>query len=79
MLSEMPGLLKEYFGKQQGFLPEGSMLMFGSLSHLALRGLEHYSEECVKIFKAFSNMLPNTCSVTHLVFAPGGCGGAGPD
>jgi hypothetical protein len=70
MLSEMPGLLKEYFGKQHGFLPEGSMLMFGSLSHLALRGLEHYSEECVKIFKAFTNMLPNTCSVTHLVFAP---------
>jgi hypothetical protein len=35
-----------------------------------LRGLEHYSEESVKIFKAFSNMLPNTCSVTHLVFAP---------
>jgi hypothetical protein len=63
-------IYKEYFGGRQGFLPEGSMLMFGSLSHLAARGLEHYSEECVKIYKAFSSMLPNTCSVTHMVFVP---------
>jgi hypothetical protein len=69
-LSELPGLLKEYFGNRQKFLPEGSVLMFGSLSHLAKRGLENYAEECVKMQKVFSNMLPVTCSITHLVFVP---------
>jgi hypothetical protein len=33
-------------------------------------GLENYSEECVKIQKVISNMIPNTCSVTHVVFVP---------
>jgi hypothetical protein len=36
-LHELPGLLKEYFGKKSGFLPEGSIAMFGSLSHLSNR------------------------------------------
>jgi hypothetical protein len=76
-LSEMPGLLKEYFGKKTGFLPEGSMVMFGSLSHLARWGLENYAEECVKMKKVFTNMLPKSCIVTHVVLLPlGGLVGA---
>jgi hypothetical protein len=52
--------------------------MFGSVSHLAARGLENYSEEVVKTYKIFTSMLPRTCSVTHLVFAPlGGVDSAG--
>jgi hypothetical protein len=69
-LSELPGILKEYFGNRSGYLPEGSLLMFGSLSHLGKRGLENYAEECVKMNKVFGNMLPKTCSVTHLLAVP---------
>jgi hypothetical protein len=77
-LSELPGLLKEFFGNQPRFLPEGSILMFGSLSHLTKRGLESYAEECVKTQKIFTSMIPNTCSVTHVVFVPlGGMDSAG--
>jgi hypothetical protein len=49
LLSEQPGILKEFFGAKVGYLPEGSALFFGSLSHLALRGLENYAEEAVKM------------------------------
>jgi hypothetical protein len=69
-LNKMLGLLKEYFGNRSGYLPEGSMLMFGSISHLANRGLESYAEEAVKTHKVFSSLLPRMCSITHLVFAP---------
>jgi hypothetical protein len=70
MLNEQPGILKEFFGNRQGYLPEGSLLLFGSVSHLAARGLENYAEETVKTFKAFANMLNRGCSVTHNVFIP---------
>jgi hypothetical protein len=52
LLSEQPGILKEFFGNRTGYLPEGSVLYFGSLSHLALRGLETYAEEVVKMFSS---------------------------
>jgi hypothetical protein len=52
--------------------------MFGSLEHLAKRGIESYVEECVKTQKIFTAMIPNTCSVTHVVFVPlGGIESAG--
>jgi hypothetical protein len=70
LLSELPGMLKEYFGGLPGCLPEGSMVMFGSLSHLAKRGLKNYAEECVKIKKVIMNMLPGSCTVIHMVFVP---------
>jgi hypothetical protein len=77
-LSELPSLLKEFFGNRFGYLPEGSLLMFGSLSHLGKRGLESYAEECIKLQKVFTNMLPKTCSVTHLLVVPlGGIESAG--
>jgi hypothetical protein len=70
LLSEQPGILKEFFGNRTGYLPEGSVLYFGSLSHLALRGLETYAEEVVKMFRVFSNMLSGGCSVAHTVHFP---------
>jgi hypothetical protein len=77
-LSELPGLLKEFFGNRTGYLPEGSLLLFGSQSHLGKRGLENYAEECVKLQKVFTNMLPRTCSITHLLVVPlGGIESAG--
>jgi hypothetical protein len=77
-LSEQPGILKEFFGARVGYLPEGSALFFGSLSHLALRGLENYAEETVKMLKVFSNMLRGGCSVAHVVLVPlGGIASAG--
>jgi hypothetical protein len=69
-LSELPGVLKEFFGNRTGYLPEGSVLYFGSLSHLSLRGLETYAEEVVKMFKVFTNMLTSGCSVAHTVHFP---------
>jgi hypothetical protein len=69
-LSEQPGLLKEFFGTRSRYLPEGSALFYGSLSHLAMRGLETYAEEVVKMHKVFSNMLPGDCSIAHVVHVP---------
>jgi hypothetical protein len=69
-LSDLPGILKEFFGNRPKFLPEGSLVLYGSLSQLAKRGVEHYAEECVKYQKVLTNMIPNTCSVTHVVFVP---------
>jgi hypothetical protein len=70
LLSELPGLLKEFFGNSTGYLPEGSVLYFGSLSHLAMRGIETYAEEVVKLYKVFTNMLAGGCSVAHAVVVP---------
>jgi hypothetical protein len=71
-------MLKEYFGGMPGYLPEGSVVMFGSVSHLSRRGIENYTEECVKIKKVLSNMLSKLCTVTHVVFVPlGGVEGPG--
>jgi hypothetical protein len=72
MLNEQPGLLKEFFGNRSGYLPEGSLVLFGSISHISLRGIENYAEEVVKTFKIFSNMLTRGCSVSHMVFVPVG-------
>jgi hypothetical protein len=70
LLSEQPGVLKEFFGNRTGYLPEGSVLLFGLLSHLSLRGLETYAEEVVKSFKIFTSMMAGGCSVAHTVQFP---------
>jgi hypothetical protein len=70
LLSELPGVLKEFFGTRSGYLPEGSVLHFGSLSHLSMRGIETYAEEVVKLFKVFTNMLTVGCTVAHAVLLP---------
>jgi hypothetical protein len=70
LLTEQPGVLKEFFGNRTGYLPEGSVLLFGWLSHLAMRGLESYTEETVRAFKVFFNMLKSGCSVAHVVHVP---------
>jgi hypothetical protein len=69
-------MLKEFFGGISGYLPEGSIVLFGSLSHLARRGIENYAEECVKTKKVILNMIPKSCVISHAVLVPlGGCGG----
>jgi hypothetical protein len=69
-------MLKEFFGGISGYLPEGSIVLFGSLSHLARRGIENYAEECVKTKKVILNMIPKSCVISHVVLVPlGGCGG----
>jgi hypothetical protein len=70
LLTEQPGVLKEFFGNRTGYLPEGSVLLFGWLSHLAMRGLESSAEETVRAFKVFFNMLKSGCSVAHVVHVP---------
>jgi hypothetical protein len=70
LLSEQPGILKEFFGNRSRYLPEGSMLCFGSLSHLTMRGLETYADEVVKTFKVFSIRLSAGCIVAHTVLLP---------
>jgi hypothetical protein len=70
LLSEQPAILKEFFGNRSGYLPEGSVLLFGSFSHLAMRGIETYAEEVVKNFKIFTNMLARGCTVAHTVHFP---------
>jgi hypothetical protein len=75
LLSELPGVLKEFFASRTRYLPEGSLLVFGSLSHLVSRGPENYAEEAVKMGKVFTNMLHVSCSVTHNIFLPLGGGG----
>jgi hypothetical protein len=78
LLSELPGVLKEFFGNRSGYLPEGSILYFGSLSQLSMRGIETYAEEVVKLFKVFTNMLTGGFSVAHTVCFPlGGIRGEG--
>jgi hypothetical protein len=69
-LSEFPGLLKELFGSRSGYIPEGSMILFGSLSQLANRGLDDYAVETVKLHKILTNMVSKACSIMHLVFLP---------
>jgi hypothetical protein len=46
------------------------VLYFGLLSHLAMRGIETYAKEVVKLYKVFSNMLASGCSVAHAVTVP---------
>jgi hypothetical protein len=75
LLFEFPGLLKEYFGDN---LPGGSVVLFGSLSHLAALGLDSYAEDVVRTQKVISKMVDKSCSVTHAVPVPLGGVGRGP-
>jgi hypothetical protein len=71
-LFELPGLLKEFFADHKGriILPEGSLVLFSSLSHLANRGVESYADEVVKSNRVISSMLGHTTMVAHSIFVP---------
>jgi hypothetical protein len=60
----------QYFGGLPGCLPEGSMVMYGSLSQLAKRGLENYSVEYVKIKKVITNVIPKSCTRLFVTSLP---------
>jgi hypothetical protein len=59
MLFELPGLLREFFAGADGriSLPEGSVVLYGSLSHLAARGLDNYADEVVRTGKTIGSMV----------------------
>jgi hypothetical protein len=72
MLHELPGLLKEFFAGQDGqvMLPDGSAVLFGSLSHLAARGLDNYADEVVKTNRTITGMVSCQITVAHNIFVP---------
>jgi hypothetical protein len=79
-LFELPGLIQEFLADNKGriVLPEGSLVLFSSLSHLASRGVESYAEEVVKITKVITSMLGHTTLTAHSIFVPlGGICSAG--
>jgi hypothetical protein len=59
MLFELPGLLREFFAGADGriSLLEGSVVLYGSLSHLAARGLDNYADEVVRTGKTIGSMV----------------------
>jgi hypothetical protein len=59
MLFELPGLLREFFAGDDGriSLPDGSVVLYGSLSHLAARGLDNYADEVVRTGKTIGSMV----------------------
>jgi hypothetical protein len=59
MLFVLPGLLREFFAGAYGriSLPDGSVVLYGSLSHLAARGLDNYADEVVRTGKTIGSMV----------------------
>jgi hypothetical protein len=72
LLHELPGLLKEFFAGQDGqvMLPDGSAVLFGSLSHLATRGLDNYADEVVKTNRTITGLVSCQITVAHNIFVP---------
>jgi hypothetical protein len=72
LLHELPGLLKEFFAGQDGqvMLPDGSAVLFGSLSHLAARGLDNYADEVVKTNRTITGLVSCQITVAHNIFVP---------
>jgi hypothetical protein len=81
MLHELPGLLREFFptgSKGKVSLPEGSLVIYGALSHLAARGVENYAEEVVRTRRVLTGMLGSAINLAHSIFVPlGGLCSAG--
>jgi hypothetical protein len=70
MLHELPGLLREFFptasnGKVS--LPEGSLVIYGALSHLAAHGVENYAEEVVRTRRVLTGMLGSGINLAHSI------------
>jgi hypothetical protein len=81
MLFELPGLLREFFAGEGGriSLPEGSVVLYGSLCHLAVRGLDNYADEVDRTGKTIGSMVGGRGVTTaHNIFVPlGGICSAG--
>ena len=53
-----------------GVLPAGSVVMVGSLSHLALFGVQQYIEDLDRVFGALYGEIGNSCTVIPAIFVP---------
>ncbi len=71
LLAELPDLLVEYFGRgKQCAIPENSVILFGSLSHLAQRGLANYTEELVRTANALIACTNKKINISHYTYTP---------
>ena len=68
---ESPDLLIEYFGKgRASVIPENSLVLFGSIAHLAQRGLSNYVEELVRTAASISAITNGRSNILHYVYTP---------
>lgn len=71
LLHELPSVLTEYVrpkcSSDLGGLAPGSVILFGSVGHLAQRGLSNYIEELGRTYSALKGIAGNQTAVIHLV------------
>jgi len=71
LLGEFPDLLSEYFGKGKNCaIAENSVIILGSISHLAQRGLSNYVEELVRAAGNIRAAANKDIYVCHYVYTP---------
>ncbi len=75
ILGELPDLLTEYFGRgRASVIPENSLVLFGSVAHLAQRGLSNYVEELVRTAASISAITNGRANISHYIYTPLGGG-----
>lgn len=70
---ELPGLLKEFVGglcAGDALLPEGSVVVLGSISHLAERGLSSYVNDLVRANANILSMCEGQVRAGHYIWMP---------
>ena len=73
MLGDLEGIFRDLFGSQVrplGSLPYGSVILVGSISHLALLGLTTYTEELVKVCNALISLAGPCVTICPIVSIP---------
>ncbi len=71
LLSELPDLLAEYFGRGKSCaVPENSAIVFGSISHLAHRGLTNYIEEITRTASTLIGATGGRVNISHYTYTP---------
>ena len=73
MLGDLEGIFKDVFRdycKPKGCLPQGSVILVGSLSHLSLLGITSYVEDLVRVTNSLISLTGPGVSVCPLVTVP---------
>ena len=73
MLGDLEGIFRDVFRdycKPIGCLPQGSVILLGSLSHLSLLGITSYVEDLVRTMNCLINLTGPGVSVCPLVSIP---------
>ncbi len=71
ILGELPDLLTEYFGRgRASVIPENSLVLFGSVAHLAQRGLSNYVKELVRTAASISAITNERANISHYIYMP---------